>query len=285
MADVTRGYHVHITSDHDFFKLGLREVWRYRDLIWLFTQKNFKLVYKQTILGPMWLIMNPLITSLIYTVVFGGIAGLSTAGVPRLLFYLSSHAMWTFFASCLRNNASTFLTNSHIFQKVYFPRLTMPFSTVLTAFLEFAIQMVLVGAMLAVYAVRGEVSPDWAMMPLLIPVLLLTGALGLGLGILISSATTKYRDLNLLVGFGLQLWMYMSPVVYPVSQIPLEGPYQYLIQLNPMTAPLELFRLVLLGTGSVTPVSVISTLVFAAVSMLSGIMVFNKVERNFIDTV
>lgn len=284
MTKDMENYHVCITSDHSFLKLNLKEVWNYRDLILLFTQRNFKLIYKQTVLGPLWLILSPLVTSMIYTVVFGGIVGLSTAGVPKLLFYLTSHAMWAFFAECLNKNSTTFITNASVFSKVYFPRLVVPISTVLSACIQFGIQIVLVGVVWAFYLIRGEVSPNWALLPLIIPVLLVVGIMGLGLGILISSVTTKYRDLIFLVGFGLQLWMYASPVIYPVSQLPLSGLYRIML-LNPMTAPMELFRMGLLGVGEVHPVSIISTLVFTAIAVLAGILVFNKVERNFIDTV
>lgn len=284
MTSSKENYHVHISSDHRLFHLGLKEVWAYRDLVWLFTERTFKLIYKQTILGPLWLIISPLITSVIYTLVFGNIAGLSTEGVPKFLFYLSSHALWTFFASCLNNNASTFITNARVFQKVYFPRLTVPISTVLSAIIHFLIQLGLVAVIMVGYIVRGEVSPNWSMFPLIIPVILLTGILGLGLGILISSVTTKYRDLKFLVGFGLQLWMYVSPVVYPVSQMPLSGAYRFLL-INPMTAPMEIFRFALLGIGTIVPESVISSVVFTLVAAVVGIITFNKVERTFIDSV
>ncbi len=284
MKNPTRDYHVHISADHSFYHLGLKEVWAYRDLIWLFTKRTFKLFYTQTILGPLWIILSPLITSLIYIVIFGQIAGLSTAGVPRLLFYLSSHAMWTFFSSCLSSNASTFLTNAHVFQKVFFPRLTIPISTVLSSMIRFLVQMALVSVIMVRYVIGGEVSPNWAMLPLIIPVIIVTGIMGLGLGILVSSMTTKYRDLSFLVGFGLQLWMYISPVVYPVSQVSLSGPYKLLL-INPLTAPMELFRLALLGTGTVAPESIFSTLIFTVLTGVFGILIFNKVERTFIDTV
>lgn len=277
-------YHVHIDSEGRPFELHLREVWEYRDLIRLFTQRTFKLIYKQTVLGPLWLIIRPLVTSIIYTVVFGGIAGLSTAGVPRLLFYLSSHGMWSFMSGCLSTNASTFTGNASLFRKVYFPRLTIPISTLLSSLGQFLIQLLLVSVFLAYYALRGEVHPRWALLPGLIPLFLLTGLMGLGLGILISSVTTKYRDLAFLVGFGLQLWMYISPVLYPVSQLPLSGMFR-LVLLNPMTAPMEIFRYILLGVGTIRAESVLSCLVFSFTAFFGGVLVFNRVERNFIDVI
>lgn len=284
MTDTKQNYHIHISSDHNLFRLNLKEVWKYRDLIWLFTSRHFKLVYKQTILGPLWLIISPLLTSLIYTVVFGRIAGLSTAGVPQILFYLSSHAMWTFFANSLSSNASTFITNSAVFSKVYFPRLTVPISTVLSSIIQFGIQMILVVVLLVYFIIRGEVHPKWPLLPLIIPVIIVTGIMGLGLGILVSSVTTKYRDLALLVSFGLQLWMYASPVIYPMSQLGDSVLYKIMI-VNPMTAPMEIFRLALMGIGNVNVISIVSSVFFAVLAALFGIIVFNKVERNFIDTV
>ena len=285
MSQMENDYHVHITARPNAFHLGLRELWAYRDLVWLFTQRNFMLIYKQTVLGPLWLIIRPIVTSVIYTIIFGGIAGLDTAGVPKILFYLSSHALWSFFAGCLNSNASVFISNASVFRKVYFPRLTVSASAVLSGAIQFFIQIILVVALMIGYRLQGQaVHPRWAYLPLLIPVLFVTGMMGLGLGILVSSVTTKYRDLSFLVGFGLQLWMYMSPVVYPVSQLPLSGLYRFILY-NPMTAPMELFRLALLGTGTVTAASVISSLVFSALAVVAGILVFNKVERTFVDTV
>ncbi|MBQ6621281.1 MAG: ABC transporter permease [Mogibacterium sp.] len=277
-------FHIHIEAGESPMSMNLREVWHYRDLIALFTRRTFKLMYKQTILGPLWIVLSPFMTSIIYTVIFGNMAGLSTDGVPKFLFYLCSHSVWAFFADCLRQNSTTFLTNAHVFSKVYFPRLAIPFSTALTACIQLLIHLVMVFALILWSVFKGELSPNWKLLPLLLPVILMAGMMGLGLGILISSVTTKYRDLTFLVGFGLNLWMYLSPVVYPVSQ--LSGGLLYrLLMLNPMTAPMELARLALLGVGSVTTVSVLSTLIFTAAAFTLGVLTFNKVERTFIDTV
>lgn len=277
-------YHIHIEAGESPMRLNLREVWNYRDLIVLFTRRNFKLMYKQTVLGPLWIVLSPLMTSIIYTIIFGNVAGLSTNGVPKVLFYLTGHSLWSFFASCLNQNASTFLTNANVFSKVYFPRLTIPFSTMLTAGIQLLVHLAMVLVLILWYAARGEVDPDWLLLPMILPVILMTGLMGLGLGILISSVTTKYRDLAFLVGFGLNLWMYLSPVVYPLSQ--LSGGLLYeLLALNPMTAPMELFRLALLGSGVVLARSVVSTVVFTALAFTCGVLLFNRVERNFIDTV
>lgn len=277
-------YHTHITSKHNWYDLNLKEVWQYRDLIWLFTERNFVVKYKQTILGPMWIFLNPLISSLIYAFVFGGIAGIGTDGVPTILFYLAGNAIWNYFASCVTQNASTFTANAGVFGKVYFPRLTMPISNVLSSVLQFGVQMILVLGFLVYYVVTGAVAPNWSAW-LLIPVVLVhLGLLGLGCGIIISSLTTKYRDLAILVTFGVSLWMYITPVVYPMSQLG-DGIMKTILMLNPVTAPVELFRYTVLGQGTIMPGYLALSGVVTLVVLLAGIMIFNKVEKTFMDTV
>lgn len=276
-------YHKHISAEHKLLDLKLGEVWKYRGLIWLFTKRSITVTYKQTILGPLWLFINPLLTSIIHLVLFGKIAGLSTAGVPQLLFYLSGNAIWAYFSSCLTGNASTFLSNEHLFGKVYFPRLTMPLSVVFSSAIKFGIQMILVLGLLVYYIICGAVAPHYAALLLLPPVLVWLGLMAMGVGIIISSLTIKYRDLKVLVSFGVQLWMYASPVVYPLST--LSGTLRAIMLFNPVTAPVELFRYALLGTGSIEPVSVAVSLGFTAIVVFAGIILFNKVERNFLDTV
>lgn len=273
-----------ITSEHNWLELNLKEVWKYRDLIWLFSKRSFVVTYKQTILGPMWILLNPLISALMYAFVFGGIAGIETDGIPELLFYLSGNAIWLFFSTSLTKNASTFVTNAHVFGKVYFPRLTMPLSTVLSAVIQFIVQMLLVLIFLAFYVVTGVVSPNWAAW-LLIPVVLVhLGLLALGFGIIISSMTTKYRDLSILVGFGVSLWMYATPVVYPMSTLG-DGLMKTLLMINPVTQPVELFRYALLGVGTVNWLYYGLSWALTIVVTLLGIMIFNKVEKTFMDTV
>ena len=277
-------YHTHITSKHRWYNLNLKEVWLYRDLIWLFTQRNFVVKYKQTILGPAWIFLNPLISSVIYAFVFGGIAGIGTDGVPSILFYLAGNAIWAYFSSCVTMNASTFTANAGVFGKVYFPRLTMPASNVISSALQFGVQMLLVLAFLLYYVFTGVVSPNWLSW-LLIPVVLIhLGLLGLGCGIIISSLTTKYRDLAIVVTFGVQLWMYITPIVYPISQLG-EGLMKTVLMLNPVTAPVELFRYAVLGVGSVMPLYLAISGAVTVVLLLFGIMIFNKVEKTFMDTV
>lgn len=279
-----QNYHTHISSKHKMFDLKLKEVWRYRDLIWLFTKRSFTVTYKQTVLGPAWLFLNPIITSLIYTFVFGGIAGMDTGGIPQILFYLSGNAMWTMFSSSLTKNASTFTANAGVFGKVYFPRLTTPISNVLSSVVQFFIQFILVAIVLVFYVITGDVNPNWTFLWAIPLVLIHLGVMGMGLGIIVSSMTTKYRDLSVLVGFGVQLLMYATPVVYPLSQLE-DGILKTIIMINPVTMPMELYRYALLGEGSINMLYYLISIVFTLIVIVFGIMVFNKVERTFMDTV
>lgn len=276
--------HVHISASRRPFELRLREVWQYRDLILLLTRRSFAVAYKQTILGPAWLIISPLLSSLIYLMLFGQIARLGTDGAPQILFYLCGTALWGFFAACVTGNAGTFVSHSQLFGKVYFPRLTVPVSNVLSSAVRFAVQLLLVVAFLLVYLARGAVSPHgWAW--LLIPVIVLQlGLLGMGCGILVSALTTKYRDLSVLVSIGMQLWMFATPVVYPLSTLP-DGALRTAILWNPVTAPMELFRYAALGIGSVLPVQLAASAAMTLIIALLGVALFNRVERTFLDTV
>ncbi len=277
-------YHIHISAKQKMFELNLKEVWQYRDLIVLFTKRNFLLTYKQTILGPAWIFLNPFISSIIYTIVFGGIAGMSTEGVPKILFYLCSNAIWLYFSAIITKNANTFTQNANVFGKVYFPRLTIPVSNVLSAMIQFAVQMSMVSVFLIYYVIMGEVTPNWWAFLLIPGVLVHLGVMGLGFGIMISSLTTKYRDLAILVTFGVQLWMYATPIVYPIAQIE-DGFLKTMIMLNPVTAPVEVFRFAVLGHGTIKiRFMVLSWIITSAVAFL-GIMIFNRVEKNFMDTV
>ena len=280
----TPTYHTHISSKHRWFDLNLKEVWRYRDLIVLFTRRTFVLTYKQTVLGPAWIFLNPLISSIIYAFVFGGIAGIGTDGVPQLLFYLCSNAIWIFFSSCVTKNAQTFTANAGVFGKVYFPRLTTPISNVLASIIQFGVQMILVLLFLAYYLAKGAVSPNWWAW-LLIPVVLVhLGVMGLGFGIIISSLTTKYRDLAILVNFGVQLWMYATPIVYPLSQLG-DGLMKTILLINPVTAPVELIRYAVLGRGTIEPAYLALSWAITALVAVFGVMLFNHVEKTFMDTV
>ena len=287
MSEITSNYqkyHTHISSKHKWFDLKLNEVWRYKDLIWLFTKRTFVVTYKQTVLGPAWLFINPILTSLIYTFVFGGIAGMSTDGIPQIIFYLTSTAIWTFFASCVNNNATTFTLNASVFGKVYFPRLTTPISNILSYIIQFGIQFLLVLGVLIFFVCTGEVHPNWWAFSLIPVVLLHLGMMGMGFGIIVSSLTTKYRDLTVLITFGVQLWMYATPIVYPLSQLG-DGTFKTLLMINPVTIPVEIFRYAVLGQGTINYVFLAMSWVFTIIVIVFGIMVFNKVERTFMDTV
>lgn len=277
-------YHIHISAKHRWFDLNLKEVWQYRDLIYLFTKRNFVVSYKQTILGPAWIFLTPLFSSIVQAFVFGGIAGISTDGIPMMLFYLCSNAIWAFFSSCLTQNASTFTANAYVFGKVYFPRLTTPISNVLSSIIRFGIQMILVLLFMIWFLIRGEVSPNWVAWVMVPVELVHLGILGMGFGIIVSSMTTKYRDLTVLVDFGVSLWMYLTPIVYPLSTLT-EGWMRTVLMCNPVTVPVEIMRYAILGQGTINWFFYgISWAVTILVAVL-GIMIFNKVERNFMDTV
>ncbi|MBQ4256278.1 MAG: ABC transporter permease [Oscillospiraceae bacterium] len=276
--------HTHITAKRGLFDLHPGEFWEYRDLIFLFVKKDLSIVYKQTILGPLWLVLNPLMTTLVYTVVFGRIAKLSTDGIPQILFYMAGNAMWSFFSESLIGTAGTFRTNAHLFGKVYFPRLTKPVATVITSAISFLIQMVLFSFFYIYYAAKGMVSTEpWRL--LLLPVILiLMGGMALGCGIIVSSLTAKYRDLAVAVGFGVRLWMYATPVVYPLSTAT-EGIMRTLLLINPVTQLMEAFRYCILGTGEMIPAGCVWSAVFTALVLLLGIVVFNMTEKDFMDTI
>lgn len=277
-------YHTHISSKRGVLELNIKEVWQYRDLIILFTKRTFQLTYKQTVLGPVWIFLNPFITSIIFTFIFGGIAGIETEGVPHILFYLCSNAIWTFFSSSVTKNASTFTANAGVFGKVYFPRLTIPVSNVLSSMIQFGVQMILVSMFLAYYIIIGKVHPNW-LFCLFIPLVLIhLGIMGLGFGIIISSLTTKYRDLAILVTFGVQLWMYATPIVYPLSLLGNSRMKTFLL-LNPVTMPIEVFRYAILGQGTISVPYLITSIVLTIAVALFGIVLFNRIEKTFMDTV
>ena len=272
-----------ITPRKKWYDLQLRQVWQYRDLISLFVQRDLVSRYKQTILGPIWFLIQPLFTSIIYTVVFGQIANLPTDGLPQMLFYMSGNVMWNYFQGCLNGTSNTFVSNAGIFGKVYFPRLVTPISIVISNLISFAIQFVFFLAFWLFFFMRGSAISftSWAFtLPLLV---LLMAGLGLGFGIIISSMTTKYRDLSYLVGFGVGLWMYVTPVIYPVSAIPER--WRWLATFNPISPVIETFRAGFLGAGESSWLRLGYSFVFMLVVLFIGIVIFNRVEKTFIDTV
>ena len=271
-----------IVPKTNIFDFHLKELARYRDLIFLFVKRSFVARYKQTILGPAWALIQPLISTLVFTVVFGKIAGLAPGGVPSFLFFMSGNIAWGYFSGCLNSTANTFTGNAGIFGKVYFPRLVTPISTVLSQLIGFGIQFFLFLIFLVIYWARGEVRPN--LYALMLPLLLLHMAmLGLGVGIIISSLTTKYRDLQMLVGFGVQLWMYGTPVAYDIGIIPEK--YMSLYMLNPMTPVINAFRKAFLGIGSFDLPHYLISWAVTLVVLGIGVMLFNRVEKTFMDTV
>lgn len=273
-----------ITARSNPFKLNIKETVKYKDLIWLFVQRDFKTKYKQTILGPLWFIIQPLLTTFIFTIVFGQIAKLSTDGVPQFLFYLAGNVPWLFFSSCLTRTSATFYENVRLFGRVYFPRIAVPISTVITCFFNFLIQFimfVIIDVILLLTGANTQITWYAALFPLLI---LELGVLGMGIGIIISSLTVKYRDLQVLVGFGVQLLMYVSPVVYSISSIE-NSTLKTLIMLNPVSPVIEFMRAGWLGVGTTDWLYLGISLAVTLVIAFLGIVIFNKTEKNFMDKI
>jgi lipopolysaccharide transport system permease protein len=266
-----------------WFNFNLKELWHYRDLIKLFFHRDFVVYYKQTILGPIWFLIQPLLTTIMFVIIFGKIAKLSTDGIPMILFYMSGYIAWNYFATCMTTNSKTFSDNVNVFGKVYFPRLVMPVNTVLFNLVTYGIQLVLFfGFWIYYYSAGANIHLNNYLF--LLPVIILQMAmLGLGMGIIISSLTTKYRDLNFLVSFGVQLWMYAGPVVYPVSLVPQK--FLWLIFLNPMTMPIEIFRKAILGQGYFGLNEFIFSIGLTLVIFIVGIILFSRVEKTFMDRI
>lgn len=281
--DVMEDWDLIITPRRKWYDLQLRDVWRYRDLIMLFVRRDFVSRYKQTLLGPLWLIIQPIFTSLIFTVVFGQIAKLPTDGLPQILFYLSGTVLWHYFSNCLTGTSNTFVSNAGIFGKVYFPRLVTPISIVISNLITLSIQFSMFMGFFVYFYLRGSDIrlTLWALaLPLLI---LLMAGLGLGFGIIVSSLTTKYRDLTYLVGFGVSLWMYVTPIIYPVSSIPEQ--FRWIADINPITPIVETFRAGFLGAGDASWMRLGYSAIFMLAVLFIGVVIFNRVEKTFIDTV
>ena len=282
-AVMDREWDLVITPDAGWFELHLADLWRYRDLIGLFVRRDFVAYYKQTILGPLWHIVQPLLTTLIFTLVFGRIAALPTDHIPPFIFYMSGTVMWSYFAACLTRTSTTFTANAYIFGKVYFPRLAVPLSVLLSNLVSFAIQFVFFLAFLVYFKMGGaDLHPNgWLLAtPFL---LVIMAGIGLGSGIVVSSLTTRYRDLANLVAFGVQLLMFATPVVFPLSAVP--DRYRFLIQMNPMTPVIETFRHAFLGAGAADWRHLLYSLGFMTALLFAGLLMFHRVERTFMDTV
>jgi lipopolysaccharide transport system permease protein len=280
----TEDWDMVIKPTHSVFQLNLKDVWAYRDLLTLLVRRDFVSFYKQTILGPIWFFIQPLFTTLIYVFVFGSLAGLSTDGLPQPLFYMTGIVMWNYFSECLIKTSTVFKDNANLFGKVYFPRLVMPLSIVVSNLVRLGVQLILLILVIAYYALfKGYVfkpTPNLLLMPYLI---FLMAILGLGLGLIITAMTTRYRDLSYLVGFGVQLLMYATPVIYPMSAA--SEKIRSVIAINPLSHIIEAMRYGLLGTGSFTWSGMIYVSIVSFVILLIGMVVFNKVEKSFVDTI
>ncbi len=266
-----------------WFDLQLADLWRYRDLVLMFVRRDFVAQFKQTILGPAWFVLQPLLTTLVFVVVFGEIAQLSTDGLPRVLFYLSGNVVWMYFAGVLTATANTFVSNAHLFGKVYFPRLAVPISVSVSYVLKFLLQFLFFMGFVAYFHWQGaEISfhPIIALFPVLV---VLMALMSLGLGILFSAMTTKYRDLRFLLDFGVRLLMFAAPVIYPLSMIP--DRWRWFLMINPMTPIIEAFRLAFLGQGTVSIGHLMYSAFFTVFVLTAGIALFNRIERSFMDTV
>lgn len=276
-----------IEANASLWNIDLRELWRYRDLIRMYVRRDIVTLYKQTILGPLWFVIQPLITTVMFMVVFGGIAGIPTDGLPQPLFYMAGLLCWNYFADCLNKSSQTFTANQNVFGKVYFPRLVVPLSITISNLVKMGVQFGLFFLIYVFYICKGmevQITSYIFFLPLL--VLMLAG-LGLGFGLLITSVTTKYRDLTFLVQFGVQLWMYATPVIYPLSTLSTGRAAQYLwlMKLNPLTSILETFKLAFLGTGTFSWGNFAYSFACTIMVMVLGILVFNKVQRSFMDVI
>lgn len=270
-----------------WFDIDLKGLFKYKDLIILFVKRNFTSLYKQTILGPLWAIIQPFLTTVIFSVVFGSIAGLNDSGVPDLVFYMIANITWAYFSSCLISTANTFIGNSAIMGKVYFPRLVMPISTVLTQLISFAIQFVFFMCFWVFYLIQGGFTPAWGFIAMTPLIILQMAMLGLGFGIIVSALTTKYRDLAMLVSFGVQLWMYATPVAYS-SDIVIEklgSSWEAVYMLNPMTPVIETMRYAYLGVGTFDLFYYLISWAVTLVVLFLGVVLFSRVEKTFMDTV
>lgn len=266
------------------FDLKLKEVWNYRDLLFMFVKRDFTATYKQTILGPLWFFIQPILTTLMFTIVFGKFAGLSSDGQPRMLFYLAGLTIWNYFAECFTKTSNVFTANAGIFGKVYFPRLVTPLSIVVSGLMRFGIQLLLFLCFYIFFMVKGvnTLHPNW--MILLTPVLIvLMAGFALGTGMIFSSLTTKYRDLGFLLAFGVQLLMYATPVIYPINSLPEK--YKAYVLVNPLSCIVETFRYAFLGSGHFSWNSLLYSTIVMLVLLVTGVVIFNKVEKSFMDTV
>lgn len=285
MNNNTESWDMVIKPKRGWLEINIKELWRYRDLLFMFVKRDVVTVYKQTILGPIWFVIQPILTTAIYILVFGNIAGISTDGQPKILFYLSGIVVWNYFAESFNTTSKTFVENADVFGKVYFPRLIVPFSKIISGLIKFLIQFIFFLILFVYFLTAVEdvnINPNINL--LVLPFLILIMALlGLGLGIIFSALTTKYRDLSFLLQFGVQLLMYATPVIYPVSAIPEK--YKWIIQANPITPIIEGFRYAFLGSGVFDWFQILYSFSFTLFILFFGVVIFSRVEKNFMDTV
>lgn len=275
-----------ITPKNNFFSLNFKEIWSYKDLLFLFVKRDVVTVYKQTVLGPLWYLIQPLFTSITFTIIFNNVAGISTGTIPPFLFNLAGITVWNYFTACLMDTSDTFKKNAAIFGKVYFPRVIMPMATVLSNLLKFGIQFFIFICFYLFYYFKGAaISLNFT--ALFFPfIVVLMGVLGLGLGMVISSLVTKYRDLSYLIGFGVQLLMYLSAVMYPMVLLKEKLPsYSWLVEYNPLAYIIETTRYMLLNVGQISILGLIYTILMTVIVFFVGVLIFNKTEKSFIDTV
>ena len=271
-----------IESKHSLFDINLKELWHYRDLLVLFVRRDFVTVYKQTILGPLWFFIQPLLTTITFTIIFGNVAQLSTDGAPKVVFYMAGITLWNYFSTCLTTVSGVFNANAGIFGKVYFPRLIMPLTIVISNLMKFAVQFLLFVGFVGYFTLQNQIHPNsWI---LLTPfIIILMALISMGIGLILSSMTTKYKDLNQLIGFGVQLFMYATPVIYPSSSVPQD--YQWVVELNPLVGLFDYMRYAYLGVGEFTILDLVYPSIFSIVILAIGVLVFNKTQKTFMDTV
>ena len=271
-----------IESRHSLFDINLKELWHYRDLLVLFVRRDFVTVYKQTILGPLWFFIQPLLTTITFTIIFGNVAQLSTDGAPKIIFYMAGITLWNYFSTCLTTVSGVFNANASIFGKVYFPRLIMPLTIVISNLMKFAVQFLLFICFVVYFTLHNQIQPNsWI---LLTPfIIILMALISMGIGLILSSMTTKYKDLNQLITFGVQLFMYATPVIYPSSSVP--SAYQWVVELNPLVGLFDYMRFAYLGVGEFTILDLVYPSIFSIVILAIGVLVFNKTQKTFMDTV
>ena len=271
-----------IESKHSLFDINLKELWHYRDLLVLFVRRDFVTVYKQTILGPLWFFIQPLLTTITFTIIFGNVAQLSTDGAPKVVFYMAGITLWNYFSTCLTTVSGVFNANAGIFGKVYFPRLIMPLTIVISNLMKFVVQFLLFVCFVGYFTLQNQIHPNsWI---LLTPfIIILMALISMGIGLILSSMTTKYKDLNQLIGFGVQLFMYATPVIYPSSSVPQN--YQWVVELNPLVGLFDYMRFAYLGVGEFTISDLVYPSLFSIVILAIGVLVFNKTQKTFMDTV